>query len=100
MTNVNPANERIKRDYFHYLSEALGRDEATVGCVAQAIARFEDSTKRRDFKRFHREQAVAFKRRLATSQNARTSEPISKATVLRTSRILRAFFFWLAHQPG
>ena len=61
MTKPNPKNEIIKREYFRYLREAGGRDSATIDCVAKSLTRFEESTNRRDFKRFHREQAVAFK---------------------------------------
>lgn len=100
MTKHNAANERIKRDYFRYLAEAKGRDEATIDAAAKSLARFEESTKAKDFKRFHREQAVAFKARLAAALNARTGERLSKATLLSTMRDLRAFFFWLAHLPG
>jgi len=100
MTKHNAANERIKHDYFAYLKEALGRDEATIGGVAKSLARFEESTVARDFKRFHRAQAVAFKARLGKAVNVRTGERISKATMLSTLRDLRAFFFWLAHLPG
>ena len=100
MTKHNAANERIKREYFAYLKEARGRDETTIDCVAKSLARFEQSTKARDFKRFHREQAVAFKAALAKTTNARTEERISKATMLSTLRDLRAFFFWLAHLSG
>jgi site-specific recombinase XerD len=96
----NPANERIKREYFRYLKEAKGRDEATIDAVAKSLARFEELTGRKEFRRFHREQAVAFKRRLADAANARTGERLSKATLLATMRDLRAFFFWLAHLPG
>ena len=97
---TNPANERIKRDYFHYLVDARGRDEATVDGVAKSLARFEESTRWKDFKRFHREQAVAFKTGLAKAANLRTGDRLSKATVLSTMRDLRVFFFWLAHLPG
>jgi integrase len=100
MTKTNGSNERIKREYFGYLAEARGNDEATIDAVAKAIARFEESTGAKDFKRFHREQAVAFKARLAQALNARTGEKISKATMHSTLRNLRAFFFWLAHLPG
>lgn len=100
MTKHNAANERIKRDYFAYLKEAKGRDEATIDGVAKALARFEESTKARDFKRFHKAQAVAFKASLAKATNARTGERISKATMLSTLRELRGFFFWLAHLAG
>lgn len=100
MTKPNAANERIKREYFAYLKEAKGRDEATVTGVARSLAQFETSTKARDFKRFHREQAVAFKTGLAQAVNVRTGERISKATMLSTLRDLRTFFFWLAREPG
>lgn len=100
MKKHNPANERIKREYFRYLLDARGRNEATIDGVAKSLARFEDATKAKDFQRFHREQAVAFKRQLANAANARTGERLSKATMLSTLRDLRAFFFWLAHLPG
>jgi integrase len=99
-TKTNPANERIKREYFRYLREALGRDEATIDGVARSLARFEETTHARDFRRFHREQAVAFKVKLAATVNARSGERLSKATMLATLRDLRAFFMWLAREPG
>jgi hypothetical protein len=39
MTKHNAANERIKRDYFRYLAETRGRDEATIDGVAKSLAR-------------------------------------------------------------
>ena len=100
MTKTNPANERVKRDYFQFLVEAHGRDETTVDRVAKSIGRFEEATGRKDFKRFHREQAVAFKSRLNSATNARTGEQLSKSTVLATLSDLRAFLLWLAREPG
>ena len=100
MSKPNAANERIKREYFRYLVEAKGRDEATVDRVLSSLARFEESTRRRDFKAFHRQQAVAFKKKLSEALNVRTGERLSKATVHSTLRDLHAFFFWLAHMPG
>lgn len=96
----NPSNERIKREYFRYLAEAKGRDEATIDGVAKALVRFEESTGRKDFKRLHREQAIAFKRRLADANNARSGERLSKATIHSTLRHCREFFVWLAREPG
>lgn len=100
MTKPNAENERQKRAYFAFLREAHGRDGATVDRVAASLARFEDSTKARAFKSFHREQAVAFKARLSGAVSARTGERLSKASVLSTLRDLRAFFLWLAQEPG
>lgn len=100
MAKTNASNERIKREYFRYLKDARGRDDATIDGVAKALARFEESTRARDFKKFHREQAMAFKAGLAAANNARTGERLSKATMLSTLRELKNFFFWLAHLPG
>lgn len=100
MAKHNPVNERIKRRYFAYLSGAHGRDQATVDSVAKSLARFEEYTRARDFAKFHREQARGFKDRQAEQRNARTGEQLSKATLHSTLRDLRAFFFWLADQPG
>jgi integrase len=100
MSKPNAGNERVKRDYVRYLAEAKGRDGTTVDRVLKSLERFELTTRRRDFKAFNREQAVAFKRKLSEALNARSGELLSKATILSTLRDLHAFFFWLAHVPG
>jgi hypothetical protein len=100
MTNYNPANERMKRQYFNYLAEARGHSEQTIDAVAKAIARFEAYTKWRDFKRFHIEQAKGFKQSLADQRGHRSGEPLSKATLYATLTALQRFFHWLAGQPG
>jgi integrase/recombinase XerD len=61
----NPNNERIKRQYFVFLKEAKRQSEDSVDAVAKALTRFEADTRYRDFRAFHFEQAVAFKKRLA-----------------------------------
>jgi hypothetical protein len=72
MIECNGPNERVKRRYLHELKEKKGRDEASLDAVAKAIDRFEKYSKHRDFKRFHVEQARAFKTHLAAARNART----------------------------
>jgi integrase/recombinase XerD len=100
MPKYNADNERTKRRYFTYLKEAKRRSEPSVDAAAKAIHRFEVDTGFRSFKAFHREQAVAFKRRLAEQLNERTGKPLSKATLYSTLADLKAFFVWLADQPG
>ena len=68
--------------------------------MATALARFEESTGRKDFKRLHREQAIAFKRKLTEASNGRTGERLSKATMHSALRHCRDFFLWLAREPG
>lgn len=100
MTKHNPENERIKRQYFAYLKEARRHSEPTVDATAKALSRFEEYTRYRDFKAFHFEQAIAFKRNLAEQTGQRSGEKLSKATLHATLTALKAFFFWLAGQPG
>jgi integrase len=96
----NAKNTRIKREYFQYLREARGYGAASVDAVAKAISRFEESAKHRDFAGFHREQAVAFKRKLGEQLSERSGKPLSRSTIAGTLRALREFFIWLAGQPG
>jgi integrase/recombinase XerC len=100
MTRYHPMNERIKRQYFVFLKEAKRHSEATVDAVAKALSRFEADTKYRDFKSFHFEQAVGFKRHLAEQDSGVTGEKLSKATLHATLAELKRFFQWLAGQPG
>jgi integrase len=100
MTKRNAANERIKRRYLIFLKDAKGRDEASIDAAAKAIARFEEHSKHRDFKAFHFEQARSFKAHLLAERKARTSEPLSASTIHSTLAALKAFFIWLAQQPG
>jgi integrase len=99
MTKRNAANERIKRRYLVF-KDAKGRDEASIDAVASAIDRFEEYARRRDFRTFHIEQARGFKNHLTAARNARTGKPLSASTVHATLAALKAFFVWLADQPG
>jgi integrase len=100
MTKHNAENERIKRKYFAYLKDAKQHSEPTVDAAAKALSRFEEYNRYRDFKAFHLEQAIAFKRHLAEQTGQRSGEKLSKATLHATLKQLRAFFLWLAGQPG
>lgn len=100
MTRHNAKNVRIKREYIIFLREARQQSEASADAVAAALARFEEYTRYRDFKAFHRKQAIAFKHHLALQGNLATGENLSKATQYATLAHLKRFFQWLAMQPG
>ena len=100
MTKHNAENERIKRQYFAYLKEAKRNSEPSVDAAAKALNRFEEHTRYKDFKVFHREQAIAFKKHLAEQKGQQSGEKLSKATLHATLTQLKQFFFWLAGQPG
>jgi len=98
-TKRTPENERAKRRYLQFLKEVKGRDEASLDAVAKAIERFDEHCRRRDFRKFHIEQATAFKAHFIEARNARTGAPLSATTVNATLAALKAFFVWLADQP-
>src|SRR5450631_125846 len=100
MRKHSAENERIKREYFAYLKEARRHCETTVDAAAKALHRFEAYTRYRDFKAFHFEQAIAFKRHLAEQNGQRSGEKLSKATLYATLTQLKRFFQWLVWQPG
>lgn len=100
MARHNAQNARIKREYFEYLEQAQGLNEASIDKAAKAIADFEESTGHKDFKKFHIRQAVAFKGKLDKAKNARTGKLLSRATVHSTLMAVRGFFIWLADKPG
>ena len=92
MTKHNANNERIKREYFTFLKDAKGNSEPTVDAAAKALNRFEVYNNHRDFKAFHIQQAIAFKKHLAEQNGQRTGKKLSKATLHATLTQLKGFF--------
>lgn len=100
MTRHNARNERIKRKYAEHLALGLGKSETSVDKALAAIARFEESTRWKDFSTFRIEQAKAFRARLAAETSGATGRPLSKGTITATLKALRSFFRWLALERG
>ena len=93
-------NERTKHDYAIYLRHAQGQDEKSIDKVMAAIRQFEDSTKSKPFKKFHRQQAADFKSFLGKQKNMRTKKPLAYSTVDSILRLVKAFFHWLVSRDG
>ncbi len=74
--------------------------EPSIDGVAKALNRFETYTGFKDFRAFHRKQAIAFKSHLTSERNKRTGGTLSKATLHATMMALKQFIHWLAGQPG
>ncbi len=91
MKKYNANNERIKRKYLTFLKQAKGQNEASIDAVAKAIVRFESYNKHKDFKAFHFEQAIGFKKHLANQTHHKTGKPFSLAMMNSTVRHLKAF---------
>jgi integrase len=100
MRKRNPKNERIKRRYIEWLEEAKSLSPQSTDPILASILAFEESTDFRDFAAFHIEQARRFKRLLGEARNERTGRPLSQATIRSRLMALKAFFQWLASQPG
>ena len=91
MRKHHPKNERIKREYFVWLEEAKRMNPSSVDQVAAAIAQFEESTGHRDF---------AKRVRCCKLTNPATGAGLAKATIYSRLMSVKAFFVWLAGQPG
>src|SRR3954469_20388526 len=89
----------MKRDYTFFLQAASGKQDATIDAGLRAIERFEISTGRKPFSKFHVEQARSFRAGLV-EQTGRNGAPLSAATVTTTLKHLRNFFLWLSREPG
>ncbi len=100
MTNYNPRNERIKREYFRLLKQADQMSDATIEGVRRALLRFEESTGFADFSTFDSDQAISFKTALSKTKAERSGKALTPATVLSTLRTIQTFFRWLAREPG
>lgn len=90
---------RTKRRYLLWLGEAKGLSEASIDKAAAAIDRWTGFIGGADFRRFHTEKAVAFKRSL---EKERTEQGAAQSSSTRESilREIKAFFLWLADQSG
>ena len=99
MAKYCPENEQVKRDYAFYLETVGGKQPVSVDAVLKAIERFEMSTGYKPFKKFHVAQVRAFRARLA-EETGPGGKPLSAATVTSTLKHLKAFFVWLAREPG
>ncbi|ABV94957.1 integrase family protein [Dinoroseobacter shibae DFL 12 = DSM 16493] len=100
MARRNSDNQRIKRKYLVWLKDARGLSEASIDKTAAAITGYDDWLGGKDFRAFHSERARSFKRHLGGLRNARTGSPLSASTVNSILRELKAFYYWLADQPG
>jgi len=100
MAKPNPENIRIKHKYREFLKETGQKAEASLDTVDKALARFEEYTNHKDFKLFHIQQAIGFKRHISTEKNIKSGKPLSASTMFSTMRHLKSFFQWLSREPG
>lgn len=98
MTEYNPLNERLKKQYEDTLLHENYREGSTAEAIWKVINLFEEFTGKKDFTSFDADQAKGFKRWLVKQQNTK-GELLSLSTVRSTLKQLRDFFSWLAIHP-
>ena len=100
MNKFNPENERIKRKYIEWISEAQRKSEATVTQIIRNINKFERFTDCQDFKKFNKQKAIDYKKELLNTRSTGTEKFLSASTVLTAMNHIQDFFSWLSYQPG
>ena len=97
---LNATNERLKHRYVAYLRGARQLGEHSIDQILAALNRFEDYTRRKDFRDFRVEQASGFKKHLATLNTQNGNRRLSKPTITSTLYAMRDFIIWLSEQKG
>lgn len=98
MSEYNPLNERLKKQYEESMLHDDHRDPKTADKAWKAINEFERFTKRADLHTLTTEQAKGFKRWYEKQTNTK-GEPLSLSTVRSNLKALRGFFTWLKLHP-
>ncbi len=95
---MNSGNLRIKRRYLQYMKQAKRYSDDTIVAHERAVEFWEIFTHDRDYRRITVKQAGEFSDWL----KGRTvrGELLSATTRYHTVRLVKAFFVWLASQPG
>jgi len=100
MPKPSQSNLKIKRRYQVWLKEAKGLSEKSIDKAVASISTYEMFLKGRDFRAFNAELVRSFKRQLSARKNKSTGVKVSQATANGVLRDLKAFFLYLADQPG
>ena len=95
----NEKNERLKRRFLEYRKHARQLSEASLDRDVAALERFDFWNGRKDFGRFHIQQAMEFRAHLETAKGA-TGKPLGKSTMKAILTTLREFILWLSQQEG
>ncbi|PYC47768.1 recombinase XerC [Litorivita pollutaquae] len=95
----NEKNERLKRRFLEYRKFARQLSEKTLDREIAALERFDAWNGRKDFARFHIEQAMGFRTHLEDSKTT-AGTPLGKSTMRSILATLREFVLWLSQQDG
>jgi hypothetical protein len=96
--SVRSKNERMKRKYLNWLGQAEGLTESTVIGYERAICLYDEFSGNHDYATFSQRRATAFKDWVQTRRGV--DKGVSITTAYNQIRYVKAFFKWLAGQPG
>jgi len=88
-------NERIKRRFLEYRKYAGQLSDKTLDREIAALERFDVWNGRKDFTRFHIEQAMGFRTHLEQVKS-KTGKPLGKSSMRSILATLREFVLWLS----
>ncbi len=100
MSSNRAKNEKIKRQYYHWLREAQNSSEKTVDAIKKALWVYDEFSNYEDLGLFDGNRAVEYKKWLAVRKHPKTGEKISPVTQYHYLRHLRAFLLWLSDKRG
>lgn len=94
-------NEMAKRRYFAYLKNSQGFSNLSIVNIEKSLWLWQEFTEQSDFKGFHQQRAIGFKEWLKNKKKHNSLQKnVSLSFCYDMLRYLRAFFEWLATQPG
>ena len=95
----NEKNERLKRQFLEYRKFARQLSDKTLDREIAALERFDVWNGRKDFAKFHIEQAMGFRSHLETCKTAK-GKSMGKSTMRAILSTMREFILWLSQQDG
>ncbi|WP_120501260.1 hypothetical protein [Roseovarius sp. EL26] len=95
----NEKNERLKRRFLEYRKYARQLSKKSLDREIAALERFDVWNGRKDFARFHIEQAMGFRTHLENSKTP-VGKPLGKSTMRAILTTMREFILSLSQQDG
>ena len=94
------SNEKIKRSYLRFMSEAQGFSSKSITAIEKALWKYEEFSVDESYALFSDRRAEQFKKFLRTNVNKRSGRVLGLTSQYHHLRHVQKFFMWLSGQPG